>query len=218
MAPPAHTAASSARSRRDETRARILDAAVRVMAGGVRQRVDARGGAGGGCVGPDGLPPFRHEARPASPRSTRTWRDAPASTAWCRRSTVDDLRDGVRSYLRPGRVVRRPGPGGVASPASDEPAPAQHARSPRGCSVGSPTPSSRVRPRPIANASRACSWSSRRHRPCGCGATTSAASVDEAADDIDWVVRAAIAAATPRTADEPHRRSDASRRSPRRCA
>ncbi|MGH2428727.1 MAG: helix-turn-helix domain-containing protein [Candidatus Limnocylindria bacterium] len=180
----------------EETRARILDATVRVMAGGLASV---------------SIPAVAREAGVSVPTIYRhfgTKRDLLAALYphVVRRSgldelvvppSVDELRDGVRAIFERMESFDDLARAAVASPAAEE---ARHTTMPHRLSMTRQLADSIV-PRlsevdrdriarllVILTASSALRmW--RDHL---------GASVDEAADDVDWVVRSAIAAATSR--------------------
>jgi AcrR family transcriptional regulator len=182
----------------DETRTRILEAAVRVLAGGfVSVSVPAVAREAGVSV-------------PTVYRHFATKRDLIAAIYphLVRRAgldrlmppmTVDELRDGVRAYVDHVESYDDLARAAMASPASDDlrrlTMPDRLAAFRRFADSIGPGPSEVDRERiarllVILTASSALRmW--RDHL---------GVSVDGVADDIDWVVRAAIAAATPRDA------------------
>ncbi len=179
----------------DETRARILDAAVRLLASGFAGV---------------SVPAVAREAGVSVPTVYRhfgTKRDLISAIYphLVRRAgldrvvppqTVDDLRDGVRAYIDQVESFDDLARAAMASPASDNlrrlSMPDRLAAFRRLADSIEPSPSEADRERitrllVILTASSALRmW--RDHL---------GASADQVADDIDWVVRAAIAAATP---------------------
>jgi len=171
----------------EETRARILDAAIRVMAGGIAYL---------------SIPAVAREAGVSVPtiyRHFATKRDLLAAVHphSMRRAGLDELRAGLRAYFERsdslGDLVRA----AMASPASNEVRrlnmPDRLAMFRRIADTIEPTPSAVDRDRiarllVILSASSAIRmWRDQL-----------GSSVEEAADDVDWVLRAVIASATSR--------------------
>ena len=171
----------------EETRGRILDAAIRVMAGGIAYL---------------SIPAVAREAGVSVPtiyRHFATKRDLLAAVHphSMRRAGLDELRAGLRAYFERsdslGDLVRA----AMASPASNEVRrlnmPDRLAMFRRIADTIEPTPSAVDRDRiarllVILSASSAIRmWRDQL-----------GSSVEEAADDVDWVLRAVIASATSR--------------------
>ena len=197
---PARTYRSELRAQQaDETRARILDATVRVMARGLASLSIPAVAREAGVSVPTVYRHFATKRRPpggdlparrAAGRLRRACRprlDRRASGR-CARATsqrLDSLgRPGARGHGKPGR--RR----GAGTPAC---------RIGSRCIRRSPIRSSRSSSEADQRPDRAAPGGPHvRHRRCACGATISALSVDEAADDVDWIVQARHRRRTPR--------------------
>ena len=179
----------------EETRRRILDATVRVMARAAGQPLDPGGRARGRGLGSDGVPALRHEATTCSRRCTRTS---------CGAAGLDQLPP-PRSSASSGRAARSTSRASTRSttwrarPWPARPPTRCGGRTCRAGSRGSARLADSIEPQAVDGrpgpAHAAARGPHRSRRRCACGAITSGSSVEEAADDIDWVVRAAIAAA-----------------------
>ena len=180
----------------EETRARILDATVKVMARGIVSL---------------SIPDVAREAGVSVPTVYRHFRTKDALLAAvyphvARRSgldqvvppsTIDELRDGVHSYFSHLDAFDDLARAAMASPAAED---VRRISMGRRIALFRRVPEAVVPALPEADRDRIArllvvltASSAQRMWRDQFGAT-----VDEAADDIDWAIRAAIAAATPR--------------------
>jgi AcrR family transcriptional regulator len=181
----------------DETQRRILDATLRVMAGGIASVSIPAVALEAGVSVPTVYRHFRTKRDLLAALYPHVVRRAGLEEAVIPRS-VDELRDGVRAIFDRIDAFDDLARAAIASPAADE---ARHVTMPDRLAIARRLADTIEPTLPAVDRDRIA-------RLLVILTTSSAlrvwrdhlgSSVDEAAEDVDWVVRAAIAAATART-------------------